>query len=318
MNYLQRKLFRRLMCGILTTVSLCTLLHSGTVIASSSSDNDQKIVTTKEIIIEEENNNIATASNVSDLFYMPGDLFHMMDMAEIEPEFVVEKKETILVETAEENILETEAVIVEEETVLTEEEKWTSVIYVEEPYTKYVDVDSVLNVRIEPVTERDNIIGGLYYGEAVTVLGTNEYYTEWTRIEYKDKEAYVHTDYLVDEEEINFSRARSRETMNTSWTGEKLNSVNGRIAGPSGNETYYNLPMDKVVYYMNQLGYDYEVWTREDGVKMFGDYVMIAANLSTRPKGSLVETSLGTGMVVDTGAFVNWDPTGIDIAVTWR
>ena len=105
---------------------------------------------------------------------------------------------------------------------------------------------------------------------------------------------------------------------NPKWDGTtKLNAINGRIQGPSGCETYYNLKMDRCIYYMNLLGYNYEVWVRDDGVKMFGDYIMVAANLDIRPKGSLVETSLGTGIVVDTGEFVNWDSTGIDIAVTW-
>ena len=58
---------------------------------------------------------------------------------------------------------------------------------------------------------------------------------------------------------------------------------------------------------MRKRGYSakkYPVWTRSDGVKMFGEYVMIAANWKTRPLGTKVETSLGLGIVVDTGEFV--------------
>ena len=65
------------------------------------------------------------------------------------------------------------------------------------------------------------------------------------------------------------------------------------------------------------MGYDYEYWVRDDGVKMLGDYVMVAANLNLRPRGSLVETSLGTGIVCDTGGFAKKNPTQLDIAVTW-
>ncbi len=50
---------------------------------------------------------------------------------------------------------------------------------------------------------------------------------------------------------------------------------------------------------------------------MYGDYVMVAADYSTRPRGTLLESSLGTAIVVDTGTFVYSNPTQIDIAVAW-
>ena len=68
---------------------------------------------------------------------------------------------------------------------------------------------------------------------------------------------------------------------------------------------------------MEDLGYDYEYHVREDGVKMYGPYIMCAANLEIRPRGTLVETSLGLAMVCDTGSYAKIDPTWIDIAVTW-
>ena len=89
------------------------------------------------------------------------------------------------------------------------------------------------------------------------------------------------------------------------------------VQGPSGNETYYNLDMSGVVSIMKGLGYDYKYWVRDDGVKMYGDYVMCAADLNLRPKGTIVETSLGLGIVCDTGGFVDWDNTRLDIAVNW-
>lgn len=99
-----------------------------------------------------------------------------------------------------------------------------------------------------------------------------------------------------------------------------LNAFHGVCNGPSGKETYYNLPMSGVVKIMRRKGYDeqsYPYWVREDGVKMFGEYVMVAADLSTRPKGTILECSLGTAMVVDTGEFVNTNPMQLDIAVSW-
>ncbi len=101
------------------------------------------------------------------------------------------------------------------------------------------------------------------------------------------------------------------------WDGEIINSYNGTVAGPNGKETYYNLDMTGVVWIMEDLGYDYEYWVREDGVKMYGPFIMVAADLSLRPRGSIIKTSLGWAMVCDTGEFINWNPTQLDIAVSW-
>lgn len=46
-------------------------------------------------------------------------------------------------------------------------------------------------------------------------------------------------------------------------------------------------------------------------------YIMCAADLALRPRGSLVESSLGTCIVADTGDFIYANPTQIDIAVDW-
>ena len=50
---------------------------------------------------------------------------------------------------------------------------------------------------------------------------------------------------------------------------------------------------------------------------MLGSYVMVAANLSVHPRGSLVPTSLGTGIVCDTGGFAASNPNQLDIATSW-
>lgn len=82
-------------------------------------------------------------------------------------------------------------------------------------------------------------------------------------------------------------------------------------------ETYYNLPMKRVVQNAHDRGITGEYWVRDDGCKMLGDYIMVAANQSVHPYGTLVETSLGTGIVVDTGEFAATNALQIDIAVTW-
>lgn len=104
------------------------------------------------------------------------------------------------------------------------------------------------------------------------------------------------------------------------YSGGSLTPSAGVFNGPSGLETYYNLPMDGVVSIMRGYGFseeEYPYWIREDGVKMLGGYVMVAANLDLRPRGSVVESSLGTALVCDTGGFAYSNPTQLDIAVNW-
>lgn len=99
-----------------------------------------------------------------------------------------------------------------------------------------------------------------------------------------------------------------------------LTASGGVFDGPSGRETYYNLPMGRCISIMRDMGYsveEYPFYIREDGAKMLGEYVMCAANLSTRPKGTIIETSLGPAIVVDTGSFVYSYPDGVDLCTDW-
>lgn len=98
-----------------------------------------------------------------------------------------------------------------------------------------------------------------------------------------------------------------------------LNAYNGVNYNANGNrETYYNLPMDGIVSRaQNEWCIEGEYWVREDGVKMYGDYVIVAANLDRYPRGSIVETSLGQGIVLDTGGFAASNPEQFDIATDW-
>ena len=101
------------------------------------------------------------------------------------------------------------------------------------------------------------------------------------------------------------------------WEGTVINSRNGTVQGPNGKETYYNLPMAGVIDIMEKLGYSYEYSVREDGCKMYGPFIMVAADLDLRPRGSIIKTSRGWAMVCDTGSFTQWNPTQLDIAVDW-
>ena len=103
----------------------------------------------------------------------------------------------------------------------------------------------------------------------------------------------------------------------STWKGAKLTKSAGVVTGPSGKETYYNLNMSGVVKIMRGMGNKDPYWVRSDGVKMLGNYVMVAANFKIRPRGSIVPTSVGLGIVCDTGTFASSNPTQLDIAVAW-
>lgn len=109
-------------------------------------------------------------------------------------------------------------------------------------------------------------------------------------------------------------------TTSSTWDGPVLTKSKGVVEGPSGKETYYNLNMNGVIKIMRNAGFseeEYPYWVREDGVKMLGNYVMVAANLSLRPRGSIIQSSLGDAIVCDTGSFAHSNQTQLDIAVTW-
>jgi len=106
----------------------------------------------------------------------------------------------------------------------------------------------------------------------------------------------------------------------TTWKGPKISRTSGVVQGPSGRETYYNMDMTYCINRMRSKGYsskDYPYWVRDDGCKMLGPYIMVAANFKIRPLGTILETSRGWAIVVDTGGFVKQFPRGIDVATNW-
>ena len=111
------------------------------------------------------------------------------------------------------------------------------------------------------------------------------------------------------------------EAENSVWRGPVLTERAGTIQGPSGKETYYNLPMQGVVNRMRRLGYDaenYPYYIREDGAKCLGPYILCAASFEIRPIGTILETSRGKAIVADTGSFARSNPTQIDLAMQWN
>ncbi len=136
-----------------------------------------------------------------------------------------------------------------------------------------------------------------------------------TELERQRKEAEEKLAKKLEEE-----KKKKVEIIETSYSGSKLTKSKGTIQGPSGKETYYNLNMSGVVSIMRRKGFseaEYPYNVRADGVKCLGPYVMVAAHLGNRPRGSKVQTSLGTGLVCDTGGFAAGNPSQIDIATSW-
>ena len=103
------------------------------------------------------------------------------------------------------------------------------------------------------------------------------------------------------------------QTTSFYWTDSHLTEYEGVNKGPAGTETWYNLNMSEIVSTLQDNGYEGEYWVRGDGVKMYGLYILCAADYSTYSYGTIVETSLGTGIIADTGCCRGV----IDIAVNW-
>ena len=82
-------------------------------------------------------------------------------------------------------------------------------------------------------------------------------------------------------------------------------------------ETWYNLDMSRIVKKAKDKGVPGDYWISDNGLKMYGRFIIVAADFDLHPYGSCVITSHGVGMVLDTGAFTKTNPEQIDIAVAW-
>lgn len=89
----------------------------------------------------------------------------------------------------------------------------------------------------------------------------------------------------------------------------------GRIQFGTHTETWYDLPMDKVIANAQAAGIPCEYSVREDGVKMFGQWVIVASHPSVT-RYTLVDTSLGQGIVLD--RHTAGDTELYDIATSWE
>ena len=99
----------------------------------------------------------------------------------------------------------------------------------------------------------------------------------------------------------------------------KLNKRDGVNYYKGTKETYYNLNMKRIYERADRnFGSHHKKWIRDDGVKMYGPYVVLAVPFDVYPYGTTdIPTSLGLGIALDTGSFAETNKDQIDIAVDW-
>ena len=90
----------------------------------------------------------------------------------------------------------------------------------------------------------------------------------------------------------------------------------GKIEYAGHTETWYDLPMNKVVERTDEAtGLTDMYWIRSDGTKMYGEWVIVASHPSV-PRYSFVDTSLGLGIILDRHEMP--DKNLYDIATDWK
>lgn len=93
-----------------------------------------------------------------------------------------------------------------------------------------------------------------------------------------------------------------------------LTAKAGRITFNGHTETWYDKPMNRVVGRAQMIGIPADYWIRDDGVKMFGPWVIVAAHPS-KTRYTFVDTSLGQGIILD--FHCSPDTELYDIATSW-
>lgn len=229
------------------------------------------------------------------------------------PDVSIEKADVVIVTASLEDIA------VEEDTKSNQLNKETKDLEVVDTDVKDVEktlfVTDKANVRVMP-TKESEVLTKLDKGDKVTVTGETK---KWYRIKYKDADAFISKDLCQEKKpvEVKASIKKDSGSIPSGWNGKKLTKQAGTIMGPSGKETFYNLNMSGIVSRLHRMGYSGEYWVRDDGVKMFGNYILVAASFDIRPIGTILPTSLGMGIVADTGGFATHNKYQLDIATTW-
>lgn len=166
---------------------------------------------------------------------------------------------------------------------------WDSLVYIKDVQSKIDELVPIKSAAQEKKAAAERIVA------------------ERAAAEKAAREAQVAT-YTI----TNYSNSVPNDGGGSSYSGSsggKLTAQGGVNYYNNQKETYYNLDMSGVISNAQSQGIDGNYWIRDDGVKMYGDYVIVAAQA---PKNTIIETSLGTGIVLD------YCPAGtIDIATDW-
>ena len=240
------------------------------------------------------------------------------------PDVSIEKTDVVIVTASLEDIAVKEDTKTNQLNSVEEKEEDTKDLEVVDTNVKELKktlyVNNQANVRVMPTTESE-VLTKLNKGDDIKVTGETK---KWYRIKYKDADAFISKDLCQatkpqesKPQETKASSKKDNSSIPTEWNGKRLTKQAGTVQGPSGKETYYNLNMSGVVSRLHRMGYSGEYWVRDDGVKMFGNYILVAASFDIRPIGTILPTSLGMGIVADTGGFARYNKYQLDIATTW-
>ena len=218
----------------------------------------------------------------------------------IEKEIKIENSTTEEIQV-ENNIIE-EAPQTEESIIITEEPKTYT--------TMYATVG--LNIREQPNKESNIIDVANINTELTTVDNSNE--NGWTKIKMNDNYYYVASKYLSNTK----VKIKPKVTENTNTTTKNNTSTNNKNTGvltKSKGVNYFN--GHRETWYSQKVlpGKGLKIPGRHvdsRGLVCDGDgYICVAS--SDYPKGTIVETSLGTGKVYDSGCASGT----IDIYTNW-
>lgn len=207
------------------------------------------------------------------------------------------------------------------------------------PYSNaYVSGDAV-RVRSEMDTSSDaNIVRRTKALEKINVVKVLKVKDRliWCQLDSLDDGNYIAGEYVEIENWDNIE-VEELPSENDPITGiiQKPYDAKDRISKAKGaiinyderRETYYDLKMEVCYNRLwnlkdeeGNLLYpkeEYPAYVDEMGFKRFGPYAVVATNWEINPLGTLVNTSAGTAIVADTGAFKATFPTAIDIATNW-
>lgn len=129
----------------------------------------------------------------------------------------------------------------------------------------------------------------------------------------EDEPAYV-------EETVEAAETAESESEVPEWNGEVLTARMGVLkVGPNGGcEKWHNKDMSERVKGLKDIGIELEYWVSDDGIQMYGPYVLVGANLEIYDIGDVIVCSWGEAIVCDTGDYAKIDPLWVNIATVWK